>query len=119
MFRCWVLTFPFVGTILCLTVAQTVHAQSEFKVKGIVRNAETGAVVPGVNVVIKGSTIGTTTDMGGEYSLTLPQAENKRDSLTFSYIGNVSRTVPINGMNKVNVNLQILSHAAPVKKEQK
>lgn len=48
--------------------------------------------LPGVNVIVKGTTIGTVTDMNGNYSLTLP---NNASTLVFSFIGFSSQEVPI------------------------
>ena len=44
-------------------------------VKGVVRDAA-GHVLPGVTVVLKGTTLGTSTDIDGKYSLTLPVGEH-------------------------------------------
>jgi hypothetical protein len=48
---------------------------------------ESGEPLPGVNVLVKGTTIGTVTDAGGNYSLTLP---NNAQQLVFSFIGYTS-----------------------------
>lgn len=52
--------------------------------------------IPGVNVVVKGTTIGTTTDLDGNYSLVIP---NGATTLSFSFIGMVSQELPINSTN--------------------
>ncbi|HEY9486852.1 MAG TPA: carboxypeptidase-like regulatory domain-containing protein, partial [Chryseosolibacter sp.] len=44
----------------------------ERSVSGVVTSAEDGDPLPGVSVVIKGSTIGTVTDMDGKYSISVP-----------------------------------------------
>lgn len=53
---------------------------------------DTDRPIPGVNVVVKGTTVGTTTDLDGNYALTLP---NGATTLTFSFIGMVSQELPI------------------------
>ncbi len=58
--------------------------------------------LPGVNVIVKGSTIGTTTDFDGNYSITLP---NNSSQLEFSYIGYVSQTLSVTSAN-LNVYLK-------------
>lgn len=63
---------------------------------------EGGEVLPGVNVVVKGTTIGTVTDVNGYYSLTLP---NGASTLNFSFIGLQTQEVPIN-KPEINVKLQ-------------
>src|SRR5690606_7531932 len=64
--------------------------------------AETGETLPGVSVIVAGSTVGTTTDANGNYSLSVP---NTTGSLTFSFIGFVSQTVAISGRTQINVTL--------------
>jgi hypothetical protein len=59
-------------------------------------------VLPGANVVVTGTTIGTVTDFNGNYSITIP---NNASQLTFSYIGYNSQTLPISG-SVLNANLQ-------------
>lgn len=51
-----------------------------------------GYPIPGTNVVVKGSTIGTLTDMNGNFSLAIPSGAN---TLSFSYIGYLSQEIPI------------------------
>ncbi len=54
------------------------------EVSGIVRDAETGEPIPYANVLIKGKTVGTTTDFDGKFSLSVPQGSK---SLVVTYIG--------------------------------
>jgi hypothetical protein len=67
-------------------------ANSIRNVKGTVVSADDGRPIPGVNVVVKGTTIGTVTDVNGNYNLTLP---NNASTLIFSFIGMVAQEVPI------------------------
>ncbi|NJB70019.1 TonB-dependent SusC/RagA subfamily outer membrane receptor [Saonia flava] len=60
------------------------------QITGIVTD-ESGAPLPGCNVVIKGTTIGTTTDFDGNYSLEVSEGQE----LTFSYIGFQDKQMPI------------------------
>lgn len=57
--------------------------------------------LPGVNVFVKGTTIGTETDFDGRYTLTIP---DQNSQLTFSYIGMKEETRPISS-NNMNVRL--------------
>lgn len=53
-----------------------------------------GTALPGVNVVVEGTTIGTVTGYDGNYSITIP---NNASQLTFTYIGYESKTLPVSG----------------------
>jgi TonB-dependent SusC/RagA subfamily outer membrane receptor len=55
--------------------------------------------IPGVTIVVKGTTIGTTTDVNGKYTLTVPE---NAATLTFSYIGMKSQEVAIKGRSVIN-----------------
>ena len=79
--------FNFMKKILLLTagilISVCVFAQSH-KVSGKV-SEESGEILPGVNVVLKGTTVGVTTDMDGNYTL---EIENSSKAvLQFSFIG--------------------------------
>lgn len=63
---------------------------------------EKGEPLPGANVLIKGSTLGTTTDASGSYTLTVPDANA---TLVFSFIGYSSKEVAVNNQTQVNVSL--------------
>ena len=72
----------------------------EKTVSGIVK-AEEGYSLPGVNIVIKGTSVGTVTDQDGFYSI---QASSD-DILQFSYIGMQTVEVTVGNQNSVNVSL--------------
>ncbi len=61
------------------------------QVSGIVMD-EDRVPLPGANVIVKGTTIGTQTDFDGRYSLTLP---DQQSSLVFNYIGFKTLTKPV------------------------
>lgn len=71
-------------------------------VSGKVTSMEDGSALPGVNVVIKGTTIGTVTDLQGNYSLTLP---NDAQSLAFSFIGLASQELNIGSRSVIDVQM--------------
>jgi TonB-linked SusC/RagA family outer membrane protein len=75
------------------TVAQTVS--------GVV-NDETNTPLPGVNVLVKGTTVGTTTDTNGKYSLEVP---DENSILVFSFIGYQTQEVQVGAQTTVNVTL--------------
>jgi len=74
----------------------------KYIVKGKVTYLDDGSPLPGVNVIIKGTSIGTVTDLDGNYELAL---NNPDDALVFAYIGYESREVPVASKNEINVSL--------------
>lgn len=72
------------------------------KVTGVVKDAK-GNALPGVAVVIKGTTMGTSTDADGKYSLTLPEGEY---TLVFSMLGMKAQEEAIGTRSEINVVLQ-------------
>jgi TonB family protein len=72
-------------------------------IQGKVLSAEDGTPLPGVNIVVKGTTTGTVTDMQGNYQL----ISNTPDpTLVYSFIGLQSQEVKSNNQEVINVNLQ-------------
>jgi len=67
--------------------------------------------MPGVTVKIKGSTLGTLTDLFGKYSLNIPDANANNVTLVFSFIGYNTQEVLANGNNTVNVQLKAAANA--------
>ena len=53
---------------------------------------ESGAALPGVNVVVKGTTIGTTTDIDGKYTLSVP---DRNSILVASFIGYIIQEISV------------------------
>jgi TonB-linked SusC/RagA family outer membrane protein len=75
--------------------------KQEITVTGKVTD-EGGESLPGVNVLLKGTNVGTVTDLDGNYSLTV---EDENGILVFSFIGYSAQEVAINGQNVVNVTM--------------
>ena len=71
-------------------------------VSGIVTSEEEGLPMPGVTVVIRGTSIGTSTDINGRYSLAIPAGGGE---LVFSFLGFKQKIQPINSSN-INVVLE-------------
>ncbi len=66
---------------------------------GIVKD-KNGEPIIGANVVVKGTTNGTITDIDGQYSLS---NVSNNDILTISYIGYLSKDIPVNGQQVINI----------------
>ena len=78
---------PVAGSLLTPLVAQ---AQTAKPVSGRVLGTD-GSGIPGVNVVVKGTNVGTVTDVEGNYSLAAAQGT----TLVFSFVGFLSQEVPV------------------------
>ncbi len=71
-------------------------------ITGLVTSAE-GEILPGVSVVIKGTSRGTTTDMSGKYTIAVPE---KSGVLVFSFIGFRTQEVQAGNASQLNIVLQ-------------
>jgi TonB-dependent starch-binding outer membrane protein SusC len=83
----------------CLCITTVTNAQS-VTVKGKVTSEN--EPIPGVNVVLKGTTTGTSTDLDGNYTLQVPDGDG---ILVFSYIGYTAEEVAINNRTTIDVSL--------------
>ncbi len=63
---------------------------------------EKGDGLPGVSIIVKGSAAGTTTQIDGNYRLTLPEGDA---SVIFSFVGYITREIPVG--NRTNIDLQM------------
>jgi len=64
---------------------------------------ETGQPVPGVNVIEKGTTNGTVTDVSGTFSLNI---QDDKSVLVFTFIGYTTQEVPVGGRTEFAINLK-------------
>jgi TonB-linked SusC/RagA family outer membrane protein len=77
----------------------TNKTQQNIRITGTVTDAS-GEALPGVNVVVKGTTIGITTDVDGKYSITVP---DRNAVLTFSYIGYAKQEMTVGNQTTINI----------------
>lgn len=86
---------------VCFFLVGLASAQAQKQViTGKITDA-TGAALPGVSILIKGTTIGTSADVDGNYSL---QA-SPDDVLVLSFIGYATKEVPVGNQSQLNVTL--------------
>ncbi|MEX0944324.1 MAG: TonB-dependent receptor [Balneolaceae bacterium] len=90
----------FLSMILVVFIQSTAFGQ-QIDVSGTV-TGEDGNSIPGVSILVQGTSTGTTTNIDGEYSLTAPSD----GTLIFSYIGYIRQEVAINGRNTIDIVLQ-------------
>ncbi len=74
---------------------------SQKLIKGIVTE-ENGNTLPGVSIVIKGTSVGTTTDIDGKYQISVP---NENSVLVFSFIGMLKQEIPVGTQSAINVTM--------------
>ncbi len=72
-------------------------------VSGQVTASEDKQLLPGVSVIIKGSSVGTVTDVNGKYTLNVPE----NATLVYSFIGYVSTSVEVGSQSVINVSLNL------------
>ncbi|TDN87628.1 iron complex outermembrane receptor protein [Salegentibacter sp. 24] len=71
-------------------------------VSGVVTESSTELPVPGVNVIVKGTSNGTVTDFDGNYSL---ENVSEDDILVYSFLGFTTQEIPFEGQATINVQL--------------
>jgi TonB-linked SusC/RagA family outer membrane protein len=87
--------------IAAMLFSSTLFAQNR-TISGTVKDTE-GETLVGVNILIKGTVIGTATDIDGNFSLSIPE---NRNTLVANYIGYESQEIDIAGSTVVNIVLQ-------------
>lgn len=84
------------------------HAQfttEEYTVKGVVKSREDKMILPGVNVVLKGSNIGTMTDADGYFEF--PKKLKEGDVLVFSFLGLASKEFKVKAGKDQNIEIDL------------
>lgn len=84
-----------------MLVSLSVFAQDR-QITGTVTDQSDGSPIAGVNIVVKGTGIGTATDGDGRFTLSVPSTSN---TLIFTFLGYATQEVLVAGINSVNVAL--------------
>ena len=84
-------------TLLLLSVG--LYGMAQIAVTGTVKD-NGGELLPGVTIVVQGSTTGTVTNIDGNYSINVP---NKNSVLRFSFVGFTSQSVTVGNQKVINV----------------
>ncbi|MFH5886158.1 SusC/RagA family TonB-linked outer membrane protein [Halalkalibaculum sp. DA3122] len=87
--------------IIRAEVPEKEENQNMETVSGQVTDNE-GETIPGVNIIVKGTTTGTTSGVDGNWELNVPSLQ---DTLIFSFVGFQRQEVPINGRTSIDVTL--------------
>jgi len=106
MLKYYLTSTPILGRrilgVFLLILGFMVSASAQVRVSGKVTDAE-GAALPGVSILLQGTTTGTVTEIGGEYTLEVP----KDGILEFSYTGFSKQIIEVNGRTTINVTLEL------------
>lgn len=88
---------------LLLTIGfQLINAQGS-EITGTIIESETNLPLIGVNIIIKGTTSGTVSDLDGNYTITVPDQDA---ILVFSFVGYNQQEIPVNGLSTINVSME-------------
>lgn len=96
-------SLPWFILIILLTISINTFGQS-ILVKGKVTSSEDGTSMPGINVVVKGTTTGVATDVEGNYSINVP---DRNGTLVFSFIGYITEEISIANRSLIDVSLKL------------
>ena len=92
------LKFCILLILLCIPISYA-FPQEGFVVRGKVTD-ELKEAIPGANVTVKGAKVGTITDYGGNYSITVP---NKKAVLVFSFMGYSTQEIVVGERKVINL----------------
>ncbi|MBN2524614.1 MAG: TonB-dependent receptor [Bacteroidales bacterium] len=87
--------------LLVQNLAANNNLQEEKPVTGIVTDASTGEPLPGVSILIKGTSKGSITDVEGKYTVNAKSS----DILVFSYVGFLNEEVPVGSQTDISISL--------------
>ncbi|WP_299550823.1 TonB-dependent receptor [Seonamhaeicola sp.] len=87
--------------VLSFCFVLSVTAQNK-TISGKVTSQSDGMALPGVNVVVKGTTVGAATDFDGNYTINV---SNNEAALVFSYVGYVTQEIVVGSKSEINVAL--------------
>jgi TonB-linked SusC/RagA family outer membrane protein len=79
-----------------------VEEQQQIKVSGTIVDGSTGAAMPGVNIQVKGTSVGAISDADGKYTINVT---DKNATLAFSFIGYVPQEVALGGRTVIDLSL--------------
>lgn len=100
--------FLFIACIFCFVLVSITHAQT-YKIVGEVIDLENQSPIPFAQVILQGTTIGTTTDLDGQFEINTTQLA---DSLTIIYLGYEDQNIHIpNPIPFLKIRLKPISNA--------
>lgn len=88
---------------LLLILGSAIQLSAQRQVTGQVKESEKGESLPGVSVILRGTSTGTVTDIDGKYTIAVP--ETGAPQLVFSFVGYASQTIAVGNRNVVDLTL--------------
>src|SRR5690625_1525693 len=101
--------FPVLFMLLMVLAAVPSLQAQHVIVQGVITDNASGDPIPGVNILIQGTSQGTATNLDGEYELEVPGSDTA--VLVFSAIGFQSQEIPVSGRSRIDVEMEITSVA--------
>jgi len=89
-------------TIILLSASRFADVK-EIKITGTVTSADDGSALPGVNIVEKGTSNGTLTDINSEYTITV---KDESSVLRFSYIGFIAEEITVKSKRVIDIKMK-------------
>ncbi|MBO0951314.1 SusC/RagA family TonB-linked outer membrane protein [Fibrella forsythiae] len=89
--------------VLLLGIIPAAYAQQTRQITGQIKDNATGTTLPGVSVVLKGTSSGATSDADGKYAIRVPDKSDVK--LTFSFIGYVPQEVSVGSRATLDISL--------------
>src|SRR5690606_9008392 len=96
------LTLLLVCLIGVLSPNPLVALQARQQVTGQVIDAATKETIPGANIIVKGTTVGTVTDMDGRFML---EASGAETVLVVSFVGYLKQEITVGNQTQINIEL--------------
>jgi len=93
--------FRSITVLLVLFSVCEINAQTDMNIKGTVTSQNDGLTLPGVNVIVKGTSRGVITEFNGNYSI----SASSNDILVFSFVGFKTQEIPVGNRIEIDVNL--------------
>jgi TonB-dependent starch-binding outer membrane protein SusC len=90
-------------SLILLFVVSIISIHAQRQISGQVKESEKGEPLPGVSVVLFGTSSGTITDFDGKYTLNIP--EKGSAELIFSFVGYVNQTVTVGNQSVIDIML--------------
>ena len=111
-------------TFFLFLFSSSIFLYSQQMLTGKITTSDDPLGIPGVNVLIKGTSTGTVTDLSGNYKIEVP---SDTCTLIFSFVGYNTEAVPVRGKSVVNLDLvptmesieEIIVTALGIKREEK